>query len=146
MKILNVDTEKRRLGTLGERRAALYLFLRGYRILARNVDSGAAEVDIVAKKGDKLIFVEVKTRSIESQSPNEPRPASSVTPEKQWKIFDVAIQYQGIHSEKLSGLGKRFDIIEVLVKKKKRGYRVVKINHLISAFDKSTAKRPPWKR
>jgi putative endonuclease len=50
-------------GQTGERRAALWLRLHGWRILARRVKVRVGEVDIVARRGRTLAFVEVKTRA-----------------------------------------------------------------------------------
>ena len=50
------------LGREGERRAARYLEARGYRILARNPRAGGVELDLVARRGRTVVFVEVKTR------------------------------------------------------------------------------------
>ena len=47
-------------GRLGETRAARYLQRRGYQILARNVRIGRGELDIIARRGELLVFVEVK--------------------------------------------------------------------------------------
>jgi putative endonuclease len=54
--------DPRRLGALGERRAAWYYRLRGYRILFRNLRLGRGEIDLVAKRGRTIAIVEVKTR------------------------------------------------------------------------------------
>jgi putative endonuclease len=53
--------EKR--GHWGERRAAWWLRLHGWRILAQRVRVPAGEIDIVAKRGGIVAFVEVKTRT-----------------------------------------------------------------------------------
>ena len=50
------------LGTFGETWAVGYLTRLGYRILARNVRCGRGEIDIVARDGPELVFVEVKCR------------------------------------------------------------------------------------
>ncbi|SFK31906.1 putative endonuclease [Sphingomonas sp. NFR04] len=49
-------------GRDGERRAAWWLWLRGWRILDQRVRTPAGEVDIVARRGSLVAFVEVKTR------------------------------------------------------------------------------------
>lgn len=54
--------EAERQGRRGERLAAWYLWLRGWRILARRARVGVGEVDIVARKGRTIAFVEVKWR------------------------------------------------------------------------------------
>jgi putative endonuclease len=59
-------TERRqgaeRLGRRAEAVAAWYLRLKGYRIIARRFRTSSGEVDIVAKRGKTLAFVEVKAR------------------------------------------------------------------------------------
>ncbi|MBY0519709.1 MAG: YraN family protein [Sphingomonas sp.] len=50
-------------GRKGERLAAWYLRLKGWRILAERVRTPAGEVDLVAKRGNLIAFVEVKTRT-----------------------------------------------------------------------------------
>ena len=54
--------DRRALGSEGEGRAARYLQGRGYRIAARNVRAGGVEIDLVATRGRRVVFVEVKTR------------------------------------------------------------------------------------
>ncbi|MCW3849484.1 YraN family protein [Sphingomonas sp. LB-2] len=49
-------------GRDGERRAAIWLWLKGWKILDRRVRTPAGEVDLVARKGNLVAFVEVKTR------------------------------------------------------------------------------------
>lgn len=55
--------EKDELGRRGERLAERALAGRGYRILDRNWRCREGEIDIVARDGDAIVFVEVKTRS-----------------------------------------------------------------------------------
>ncbi len=50
-------------GREGERRAAWWLWLRGWRILDRRVRTPAGEVDLVVRRGSLVAFVEVKTRA-----------------------------------------------------------------------------------
>ena len=50
-------------GHWGERRAAWWLRLHGWRILAQRVRVPAGEIDLIAKRGALVIFVEVKTRA-----------------------------------------------------------------------------------
>jgi len=143
MKILEVLTRRRAIGNLGERRAARYLFLRGYRILKRNYVAGGYEIDIIAKKGDTIAFCEVKTRNADQHSNIEPRPASAVTPEKQRKIISAAAGFKGYEYK---GLKLRFDIIEVYYESRDGRDRVTRIKHLIGAFDKNSAYSKPWER
>lgn len=51
------------IGKYGEQLATDYLIAQGYAIVDRNVKIGFNELDIVAMHGDRIVFVEVKTRS-----------------------------------------------------------------------------------
>lgn len=51
-----------RAGRLAEAAAAIFLMLKGYRILARRWRTPAGEIDLIARKGRLLAFVEVKAR------------------------------------------------------------------------------------
>jgi len=57
-----MDLHNRKTGQYGEELAANYLKDKGYKVLKRNFRTRFAELDIICKKNDKLIFVEVKTR------------------------------------------------------------------------------------
>lgn len=50
-------------GSDGENAAAEYLIAKGYEVVARNYRCGRAEIDLIVKKKNWLVFVEVKTRS-----------------------------------------------------------------------------------
>jgi putative endonuclease len=52
-----------RTGVSAETQASAYLMLKGYRIVARRYRSGYGEIDIVARRRQTLVFVEVKTRA-----------------------------------------------------------------------------------
>lgn len=54
-------------GREGERRAAWWLWLRGWRILDRRVRTPAGEVDLIVRKGNLVAFVEVKTRGTDAE-------------------------------------------------------------------------------
>jgi len=54
---------KKRLGAYGENLAADFLIRRGYNIIDRNFRTNFGEIDLIAAKGDELLFVEVKTRT-----------------------------------------------------------------------------------
>ncbi|MGI6129848.1 MAG: YraN family protein [bacterium] len=77
---------KQKMGQLGEDFAVTYLKRLGYRILERNFRCRLGEIDIIAKKGKELVFVEVKTRS----SCRFGHPQDAVTPAKQAKLRTVA--------------------------------------------------------
>lgn len=60
---MNNRKHAERKGRWAESAAALYLRCKGYRILARRARTRVGEVDIVARHGDTLVFVEVKLRA-----------------------------------------------------------------------------------
>lgn len=113
-------TENRKTGDRGERRTALYLLIRGYRILERNFTFGHKEVDIIAKRGKTIAFVEVKTRGPETVL----SPSASVTHAKRRNIIAAAKGYCMLHDT--SGCCIRFDVSEVTTKGG--------INYIKSAF------------
>lgn len=117
---VKAKTEKRATGDRGERKTALYLMLRGYRILERNWTSGHKEVDMIAKRGKTVAFVEVKTRLAPSAAP----PQAAVGREKRANIIAASKAYALLHD--VSGLTIRYDIAEVTPDG---------VNYIKSAFD-----------
>lgn len=99
--------DTRALGMAGEDAAAAYLRARGYSIIARNVRTREGEIDLVARLGDVLAFVEVKTRSTRAFGP----PAEAVTPRKAARIRGLAAAYLAtgvVRAREVS-----FDVVEV---------------------------------
>jgi putative endonuclease len=76
----------RRIGAWGENLAAKYLSMKGYEILARNIRTPAGEIDLIARKGPLLSFVEVKTR----RSASFGAPEEAITAAKQQRMADAA--------------------------------------------------------
>ena len=100
---------RKALGKQGERLAAAMLKKSGCRILARNVETPFGELDLVAqeKKGGRIIFVEVKTRTDESVARGE----QAVGRAKQRHIVRAAQAFL-----KAKGIGEaplRFDVVAV---------------------------------
>ena len=139
MKILELLTEKRRVGNLGEDAAAKFLKKKRYKILERNYVALGHEIDIIAECRDAVVFVEVKTRTRGKEDPREPRPASAVTPKKQQSIIRAAAFYFGYYHPK--GKTARFDVIEVYISEENGKRKVDKIVHLENTFNKDTAYR-----
>jgi putative endonuclease len=118
-----VDRRRIDTGDAGEQAAAAHLRAAGYGILALKYRVKPGEVDIVAARGDMLVFVEVKTR----RSGGYGTPAEAVTARKQGKIIAAAqcyLKHHGLYDRPM-----RFDVIEVLL----AGGRA-KINHIENAF------------
>jgi len=99
-------SDKIRTGNKGEDLAADFLLKKGYEIVARNYRYKHAEIDLIAKQNNVLVFVEVKTRS--STSFGEPE--AFVDTKKAAKIFEGAEQYT--YENNWNG-NIRFDIISV---------------------------------
>ena len=94
-------------GRRGERLAVRFLRKQGCKVLRRNCRTRFGEIDIIARDGDEVVFVEVKTRSLRSWG----APESAVTPAKQRKIVRVAEQY--LVERGLEDRPCRFDVVAV---------------------------------
>jgi putative endonuclease len=94
-------------GRSSEARAARYLRKQGYRIIEVNHRNRLGEIDIIAKEGGTLVFVEVKAR----RNPQLETPKAAVTPRKQRKIVQVAQAYlkaSGHQDQRV-----RFDVVAI---------------------------------
>ena len=101
-----VTMENRAQGKLGEVRAEQLLLEKGCEILARNVVSPGAEIDLVVRDGRTIVFVEVKVRSGRFAAGRE-----AVTVAKQRRICKGALHYMMKNS--LMNQQARFDVIEI---------------------------------
>lgn len=98
-----------RTGEWGERIAAKELKQKGFKILGKRVRIGTRdEIDLVARDGEALVFVEVKTRKSEKFG----RPASSVDRAKRRTLSRAAVRY--IKRLKDPRVCFRFDVVEVV--------------------------------
>jgi putative endonuclease len=96
------------LGERGEDAAARYLKRLGYRILARGVDAGLGEIDIIAVDGRTIVFVEVKTR----RSTDAGHPSEAIDPHKQRRISQAALVW--LKSKGLLNEAARFDVVAII--------------------------------
>ena len=97
-----------RPGVAAERRAAWHYRLRGWTILGANVWAGGNELDLIARRGRRLRFVEVK----EKRGPGWGDPLEMVTAEKQRRVRRAAAAWLAAHPE-LGGLAVGFDVVAV---------------------------------
>jgi putative endonuclease len=96
-------------GRLGEKKAERFLRKRGYKMIGRRVRVGRHdEIDLIARDGETMVFVEVKTRKNEIYG----RPAAAVTREKRRKLSRAAVVF--LQKRKLRPPYIRFDIVEVI--------------------------------
>ena len=90
---MSPKNRRQRLGKLGEDLATRHLAARGYEILARNWRCREGELDLVARDGECLALVEVRTRrGTAAGSPEE-----SITPAKQARLITLADAYVQEH-------------------------------------------------
>ena len=115
-----------KIGSEAEEIAVRYLKgKKGYRILARNFRYGRKELDIVARDGDTVVFVEVKMRN----STRFGFPEESVNGRKMNRISLVARHFlRSMYRESYEGC--RFDVVSIL-----RTQKGLKLVHLENAFD-----------
>lgn len=90
-----MSNQKKALGQWGEQRAAEFLQNQGYVILERNVRTEYGEIDLLARQGETLVFVEVKARSSNAFG----YPEESITELKQQHMQDCALAYLQAHPE-----------------------------------------------
>lgn len=116
-----------KLGAEGERLAAEYLEKHGYVILARNYRCRHfGELDIIARNGAVLAFIEVKTRATYLYG----RPCEAVTRGKQKKIYRCAEYYMQQNGISSSMPQLSFDVIEIIME----GTRVREFKHYPACF------------
>ncbi len=109
-----------RLGLSAESRAALLLIAKAYRILARRWKTPFGEIDIVARRRNDLVFVEVKARGHFDDA------AEAVTERSKQRIV-AAAEFWLAHRPADAHCAIRFDVILVVPGKLPR--------HIVNAFD-----------
>lgn len=100
-----MTTERRLVGQRAEAAAERYLRRKGYRILERNVRSPIGELDLVARAGEVLVFVEVKARRTSAHG----GASYAVDERKQARLVRLAALYLAQH--RLRNPSCRFDVI-----------------------------------
>ncbi len=116
-------TDKKELGIKGEKFAVRYLKKNKYRIILRNFSCHFGEIDIIARKDNYIVFVEVKTRKEDSML----LPRFAVDNKKQKKIINTSEFFLRKYK---TDLIQRYDIAEVFVNDKNK----FSIEYLENAF------------
>jgi len=127
-----VPTDTRRVtGIKGEDEAARFLTRSGYAILEKNVRTRAGEIDLIAKEGRTLVFVEVKTRRdvVEGDPPQ-----AAVHTRKQNRLAKLAHGY--LKAKRIRQTPCRFDVVSVIINDEGG---VKAIRHIPNAFSVA-----PW--
>ncbi|MFC7292386.1 YraN family protein [Hirschia litorea] len=109
MKTRNKDTSRQKRETKGRRAellASLFLMIKGYQILAHRVRMHSGEIDIIAKKGALIAFIEVKARkSIE-------RGQHAVT-DRSWRRIARTAEIWMSHKPNFSKCDWRYDLLVI---------------------------------
>jgi putative endonuclease len=114
-----------RRGSTGEWLAALRLMAVGYRIVARNFRSPVGEIDLIARRGRTLVFVEVKHRGDHDAA------AFAILPRQQARIYRAAEAFLATRPE-LATFSLRFDAMLIAPWRAPR--------HVIDAWRESAAR------
>lgn len=120
----SIGMRNKEVGRQGEQAAARYLGLCGYEILERNWVCPAGEADIIARDGDYLVFVEVKTRLQSDKG----LPEEAVDAEKRRRYELIACWYLRTVNE--TDFPFRFDVISIMV----IGEDKAVLRHHVNAF------------
>lgn len=123
-----------RLGRAGERRAAWFYRLRGYRIVAQNLRLATGEIDLVVSRGGLIVIAEVKTR--QSLSAGEGHEA--VNAEKRARLVKLADEY--VIRSNARGIQLRYDVLSLFW----NGRRFI-VSHYADAFRPMSDAKQPWK-
>ena len=121
-----MDRSRLNVAKIGESLAERHLKARGYRILAQNYRARRGEIDLIARDGEFIVFVEVKTR----RSLKFGLPQAAVTLQKQRQISKVALAY--LQSRNLLDAPCRFDVIAIHLSPQ---LELLKLEQIESAFD-----------
>ncbi len=114
---------KAQLGKRGEDLAAKYLSDGGMEILARNFRAGHGEIDIIAKDGNSLVFIEVKSNMSQAFGP----PETWVNRRKQENLIRVAEAW--LEENQIEDVDCRFDVVAIHFAE-----HPPRINHIRDAF------------
>jgi len=113
------------LGAEGEARAARWLEAQGYALLARNVRAGGVEIDLIARRGDTIAFVEVKARRGRAHG----APEEAVDARKRRRLARGAAAW--LHASGLRARRVRFDVVVC----EQGADGAWELRHLAGAFD-----------
>lgn len=116
---------RKQFGDKGEQLAVGHLKKLGYKIISTNYRCKIGEIDIIAHDGQRIVFIEVKTRGSDKLG----SPAEAVNTRKQRKISRIAFYY--LDDNNLLDSEIRFDVIAILA----GPAQTPKIEHIPDAFE-----------
>lgn len=102
-----MKNKRQQLGDQGEGLAVRHLEQRGYHILCQNYRTPLGEIDIIAREGEAIVFIEVKTR----QNSRFGSPKYAVDRRKQVKMSKAALCY--LKETRQTQVKARFDVVSI---------------------------------
>ena len=128
----NFTSNSQKIGQLGEEIACTFLMKHGFSILERNYTKKWGEIDIIAEKGSKRYFIEVKSKSVSSLdnvSYVTSRPEENMHPWKLKRLRRVVETY--LISKRLGSILWQFDLLVVYLDIDNRKARVRVMENII---------------
>ena len=123
---------KAAIGKWGEDYAAYVLESKGFHIAERNFRDNGHEIDLIATKGNLVVFCEVKTRTLTPEMLQKyGRPALAVGQKQRKHIRMAAAGYMAFYAR---GKKARFDVMEIYITPDQPEMSVWKVCHLEDAF------------
>jgi putative endonuclease len=118
--------KRREIGILGEKLARDFLKKKRYNILETNFRCQYGEIDIIARKKDYLVFIEVRTKT----SNDFGSPEESVTHLKKEKLVASALSY--LSDQKAKSVLWRIDFVAVELDQKSKPVRIELFDNVIN--------------
>jgi len=130
----NFTSNSQKIGQLGEEIACTFLVKHGFSILERNYTKKWGEIDIIAEKGDKRYFIEVKSKSVSSLDivsgeTVTNRPEENMHPWKLKRLRRVVETY--LISKRMGHIEWQFDLLVVYLDIEHRKARVKVMENII---------------
>jgi putative endonuclease len=125
-----MTVQRQRIGRAAESLVAARLAAAGWEIVARNARTRYGELDIVARDGRTLVFVEVKAGR-EGSTFGPERPVLGVDRRKQQRVRRLATAWLGENRGAIRYDGIRFDAIGITLD---RSGQIIDLEHLVAAF------------
>lgn len=125
--------QRRTLGRRGEALAAAFLQRKGYGIIATNWRCAAGELDLIARDGSVLVFVEVRTRRSTASGLAE----ESITRGKQRRLARLALHYlQEMETARTPWLGPwRIDVVAIRITPGSESVHIRHLEHAVEDFE-----------
>ena len=128
--IPKMSNDHKKTGLNAETVCTKYLEKQNYEIISRNYHSPYGEIDIIAKDGNYLVFIEVKYRA----EKNEDFALNSVSYQKQRKLIKTALCYFA-KNEQYETLFSRFDIIVIFPGADENSFEIIQYKDAFQAED-----------